>query len=109
MIPTIHLIDLGRVVRRICDEKITKNYIFAVDRTKKPTQKRITQAISTGVGTGKIKYLPESGISDSIMWKNLLTVNLKIKTSDVFKDNEPPEDQELDDKELEKLKFPWHC
>jgi len=36
-VPTIHVIDLARVVRRICEENITKEYIFAVDKTKKPT------------------------------------------------------------------------
>lgn len=36
-------------------------------------------------------------------------INLKMKTSDIFKDGEPPEDAEDPEAEAEKLKFPWHC
>lgn len=32
-----------------------------------------------------------------------------MKTSDVFKDGEPPEDAEDQEAEAAKLKFPWHC
>lgn len=32
-----------------------------------------------------------------------------MKTSDVFKDGEPPEDAEDPEEEAKKLKFPWHC
>ena len=68
-----------------------------MDKTKKPTQKRLTQAISTGIGTGKVQSLPDKGVAESIIWKSLLTINLKMRTSDVFRDKEPPEDAELDD------------
>jgi hypothetical protein len=41
-VPSIHLKDLARLVRRIVVEKPQKkDYIFAMDRTKRPTQKRI--------------------------------------------------------------------
>jgi hypothetical protein len=53
LIPTIHILDLARVVRRIVNDKIMKQYIFAVDRTIKPSQKRIMEAISKGIGTSK--------------------------------------------------------
>lgn len=52
--PTIHIIDLARLAKRVIDDDIIKPYIFAVDRTKNPTQKRIVQAISNGIGTGKV-------------------------------------------------------
>ena len=39
----------------------------------------------------------------------MLTIDLKMKTSDAFKDFEAPEDNELGEAELEALKFPWHC
>ena len=32
-----------------------------------------------------------------------------MKTSDVFKDYEAPEEAELDEAAQEALKFPWHC
>lgn len=54
LIPTIHNNDIGRIVNRIVMFDMTKEYIFAIDRTKKPTQKRIVQQISNDIGTGKI-------------------------------------------------------
>jgi len=56
-IPTIHIRDLSRVTKKIIDDKITKEYIFCVDRTKKPTQKRIVSSISNGIGTGLVKNI----------------------------------------------------
>ena len=110
LIPTIHNIDLARIVRRIIMENIAKEYIFAVDKTKRPTQKRIVQSISKDIGTGQINNFEAKDIADSIIWKDYLNINLKMKTSDAFKDGEVPEEFEGDpDEEAAKLKFPWHC
>jgi hypothetical protein len=49
-----------------------------------------------------------SDIADSIMWKDYLSINLKLKTSDVFNDKEAPEGEEQEEADLAKLKFPWH-
>jgi adenylate kinase len=38
-----------------------------------------------------------------------MLINLKMKTSDVFKNGEPDEEAEDPEAEAEKLKFPWHC
>jgi len=41
-VPTIHIIDLARLVRRVVIENPkVYPYIFAIDKTRKPTQKRI--------------------------------------------------------------------
>jgi len=37
LIPTIHIIDLARLVCRIVNDKPDHPYIFAIDKTKKPT------------------------------------------------------------------------
>lgn len=37
-----------------------------------------------------------------------MKINLKMKTSDIFKDGEPPEDAEDPEEAAKKLKFPWH-
>ena len=42
LIPTIHIMDLARLTKRICEDNVQKTYIFAIDKTKRPTQKRIT-------------------------------------------------------------------
>lgn len=49
-------------------------------------------------------------IADSIIWKDFLSVNLKMRSSAVFKDKEPEEGEDPEDPEVAKrLKFPWHC
>jgi hypothetical protein len=53
LIPTIHINDLARCTKKLVIDNIDKTYIFAVDRTKKPTQKRLVEAISKDIGTGK--------------------------------------------------------
>ena len=110
-VPTIHIKDLSRLVKRITKDRPVLNppYIFAFDKTKNPTQKKIVQAISKGIGTGEIINVSEDTISDS--WKDFLTIDLKMKASKVFKDGTLPEDYAGEDEEaaLAKLKFPWHC
>lgn len=34
---------------------------------------------------------------------------MKIRSSETFKDGEPPEDAEDPEEEAKKLMFPWHC
>jgi adenylate kinase len=37
LIPTLHVRDLSRCVKKLIDDNIDKPYLFAVDKTKKPT------------------------------------------------------------------------
>lgn len=41
-------------------------------------------------------------------WAEFLTLDLKMRASDVLKDDEPPEDAENPEELAEQLKFPWH-
>ena len=42
LVPTIHVIDLARLVRRVVIEAPkVHDYIFAIDKTRRPTQKRL--------------------------------------------------------------------
>lgn len=41
LVPTIHVIDLARLVRKVVEKKPDSYYIFAIDKSKKPTQKRV--------------------------------------------------------------------
>lgn len=107
LIPTIHYADLARLTKRVCTTNVTKNYIFAIDRTIKPTQKRIIQAVSNGIGTGQTESKDDEYFQGEL--KEYLSINLKMKCSDAFKDGEPPEDVEDAEEEAKKLKFPWHC
>jgi nucleoside-diphosphate-sugar epimerase len=93
-VPTIHVRDLARMTKKIIDDEVQKDYIFAVDKTKRPTQKRIIKSISKGVGTGLVQKLESDEIADSIIWKDFLSVNLKMRSSAVFKDKEPDEGED---------------
>lgn len=57
LVPTIHVIDLARLVKRIVDRRPNQYYIFAVDRTRKPTMKNIVEALANGIGTGRTRSL----------------------------------------------------
>lgn len=54
-IPTIHVRDLATFVRKVVERPPKQNYIFAIDSTPKPTQRKIIESISKGIGTGKVK------------------------------------------------------
>ena len=55
--PSIHVTDLARIVKKIYEAKPEKKYILAIDGNKKPMQKRLIAAISDGIGTGLIESI----------------------------------------------------
>ena len=66
LVPTIHIIDLARLVRRVVIENPKVHpYIFAIDKTRKPTQKRFITEVSKGMGTGMIRSVAESDVSEA--------------------------------------------
>jgi len=97
LVPTIHVIDLARLVRRVVIENPKEHpYIFAIDKTPNPTQKRLIQSISKGIGTGLIQSVSRESISED--WKDFLTINLKMKASEAFRPIPlKPEQEELEE------------
>ena len=86
LVPTIHIIDLARLVRRVVIENPkVYPYIFAIDKTRRPTQKRLLSEIAKGMGTGDIASVSEDSIPDESGWKEQLTINLRMQASDAFK------------------------
>ena len=114
LVPTIHVIDLARLVRRVVIENPKVHpYIFAIDKTRRPTQKRLITEVSKGMGTGKIASVPAESVSAAQGWKDQLTINLRMKASDAFRAIPLTAAQaELEPEDQEKLvaanKFPWH-
>ena len=112
-VPTIHVVDLARLVKRVIRLAPKQSYIIAVDKSKRPTQRKIVMAISKAIGTGLI----ESHTSQDLAkhpWMLPLQINVKIRSSEVFKDEPTPESEaDLEPEEAEKRaqerKFPWHC
>ena len=116
-VPTIHVIDLARLVRRVViDDPKEQPYIFAIDKTRRPSQKRLIMAISKGMGTDKVASVSSESIHESQGWKEFLTINLLMKASDAFK-SLPLDEEKLaefeDEKEQEEYRdsfnFPWHA
>lgn len=109
LVPTIHVRDLSRLVTKIVTTKPEeKPYIIAVDRSENPTQKSIVEAISNGIGTGKVESIaPETILSDlqqvmsasarsaDASWRRVLQLNLKIEPSPLMASEESD--------------FDWHC
>ena len=54
-IPTIHILDLIQVIKRIIDKKPEQKYIFACDKTKNPTMKNILNSIGNFIGGIDVK------------------------------------------------------
>lgn len=108
LVPTIHVIDLARLVKKVVKRHPESYYIFAIDKTRNPTQKRLVEALSKGIGTGETESVKFEDVKDQ-EWAEFLTLNLKMKPSDVLKDEEPPEDADDPEEAAKALKFPWHC
>ena len=119
-VPTIHVKDLARMVKKVYESKPVlpdKQYIFAIDNTRKPSQKRIISAISNGIGTGLLEsvdypdpdqlkhhhpkktplHLLESD------WRIPMMLNLRIKPSSLFVGAGEGEEGG------EQVDFNWHC
>ena len=107
-IPTIHILDLVQIIRRIIEKKPIIDYIFACDKTKNPTMKNIIRSISKGIGSIDIKNLTEFDIDEIDMPNfNELSIDIQIKSSKITEDEPKKESESIDD--YNKRKFKWHC
>jgi adenylate kinase len=120
IVPTIHVKDLARMVKKVYESKPPlpdKQYIFAVDNTRKSNQKRLIASISNGIGTGLLEsvdypdpdhmkhhhpkktplHLLESD------WRIPLMLNLLIKPSSLFVGGGGEEEGG------DAVDFNWHC
>ena len=119
LVPTIHVKDLARLVKKVALSRPENNYIFGIDRTQNSSQRNIIEAISKGVGTGETgryaqvqepdpfyneikcdynKYTMEEG-----NWKTILSLDLKMKVSELLMGT-VDEDGNEDEGDFE-----WHC
>ena len=94
-VPTIHVKDLARMVKKIFEAPPEKKYIFGIDNTKKPTQKKLIQAISDGIGTGLVEctdipveyaavHPKQTPLNLHLDWKKFVMLNIKVKPSTIF-------------------------
>lgn len=120
LVPTIHVTDLARMVKKIFEAPPeNKQYIFGIDNTKKPTQKKLIQAISDGIGTGlvesidiPVEYNPvhpnQTPLQLYLDWRKFVMLNIKVNPSPIFvtagDGGEGEEAGEPGDGD-----FNWHC
>lgn len=113
--PTVHVTDLARMVKKIYETKPERKYIFGIDTTKKPSQKRLISAISNGIGTGLIEetdipphfakvHPNKTPLQLDLDWRKFLLLNIKVKPSSLFIGEEPAEGEESAEAD-----FNWHC
>jgi len=107
-IPTIHVLDLVQVIKRIIKFKPNVNYIYACDRTKNPSFKNIITSISKGIGGIDIKIIKDFNINEiNLPHYSELNIDVRFKLSSVMEDE--PRRQKEDIEDYNERKFPWHC
>lgn len=80
-IPTVHVADLVTYIEKIVERKPNLPYLLALDHNPKPTQRKIVEAISKGIGTGLVESVPEN---KDAPFHGELTLNLRMRPSMVF-------------------------
>jgi adenylate kinase len=60
-IPTVHTADLVTYIEKIVEKTPKIPYILALDQNPKPTQRKIIEAISKGIGTGLVESIEPKG------------------------------------------------
>ena len=106
-IPTIHILDLIQVIKRIIERKPEQKYFFICDKTKNPTMKNILNCIGNSIGGIGVKQLKEFNIENVDIPKyNELKIDLRIKPSAIFDDGERKSGEDIED--FQRRKFHWH-
>ena len=107
-IPTIHILDLAHIIKRIMDLKPDIKYIFACDKTKNPFMRNIISSITNNIGGIDIKPIKEYNIDEmEIINYGELKINLPMKTSPFLNDEKRVMGESLED--YNKRIFNWHC
>ena len=105
--PTIHILDLVQIIKRIINLKPEINYIFACDRTKEPFMRNIISSILKKIGGIDIKPITEYNIDEfEITNYSELKVNLPMKTSSFLNDEKKQIGQGIS--ENNSRRFKWH-
>ena len=110
------------MVKKIFEAPPEQHYIFGIDNTKRPTQKKLIQAISDGIGTGLVEsidipleYAPvhpkQTPLNLHLDWKKFVMLNIKAQPSTLFvqESKEDGEEGEGAEEGAEEGGFNWHC
>lgn len=114
LVPTVHVTDLARMVKKVYESKPERQYIFGIDNTPKPKQKHLIMAISAGIGTGLVEQtdIPyqfpkvhpnKTPLQLDLNWRKFLLMNIKAKPSSLFVQ------EGADEEGGDGGDFAWHC
>ena len=97
-IPTIHIKDLIRIIKKVINIKPENNYIFACDKTREPFMRDILESITKGIGGIKLKSINEYDIDEfEITNYRELKINIPMKLSSFLAESDT------------KNSINWHC
>ena len=106
-LPTIHILDLIKIIRKVVEKKPAQKYFFISDKTKNPTMKNILNSIGMGIGGMGVKKMQRFSIEHmEIPNYTELKIDLRIKLSDIFEEQRKSKENIMDYKERQ---FKWHC
>eukprot|EP01022_Parablepharisma_sp_SALTPOND_P013857 TRINITY_DN185_c0_g1_i1.p1 TRINITY_DN185_c0_g1~~TRINITY_DN185_c0_g1_i1.p1 ORF type:complete len:567 (-),score=101.33 TRINITY_DN185_c0_g1_i1:2567-4267(-) len=116
-VPTIHVRDLARFVKKVIEVKPETPYVFAVDMAADTKARTIIEGISKGIGSGDVEFndsvaktpmfaLKKAQYNDTKVeqagWTTVLQANINVKASSlVARENEEGKEEEVE--------FEWHC
>ena len=106
-IPTIHILDLVKIIRKVVEKKPAQKYFFVADKTKNPTMKNILNSIGMGIGGMPVKKLNRFSIENAeIPNYTELKIDIRMKLSNIFEEDRKSRENIMDFKERQ---FKWHC
>ena len=106
-LPTIHILDLIKIIRKIVETKPEQKYFFVKDKTKFPTMRNILNSIGMGIGGLPIRKLNRFNIENiEIPNYTELKIDIRMKTSNIFEEERKTKENIMDFKERQ---FKWHC
>ncbi len=77
----MHIADLVTYIEKTIEKTPKIPYILALDHNPKPTQRKIVEAISKGIGTGLVESIAFNEKTKNV---GQLTLNLRMKPTMAF-------------------------
>ena len=106
-IPTIHILDLIKIIRKIIETKPEQKYFFVKDKTKFPTMRNILNSIGMGIGGIPVRKLNRFNIENMELPNYTeLKIDIRMKISNIFEEERKSNENIMDFKERQ---FKWHC
>ena len=98
------------MVKKIFEAPPESKYIFGIDNTKKPTQAKLIQSISDGIGTGLVEntdipmeyaavHPKKTPLDLHLDWKKFVMLNIKAQPSSIFVTDQEGAGADEDDEE----------